>query len=89
MASALAIPALRTSSLLRNKDREQSVKRHKRHDKRQHREALRVSQEGLPGNQGRLPEEVTTELCHVDQGEMWVQGTSLSLLATNCLMPFL
>lgn len=89
VASALGISALRTSSLLRNKDRKQSVKGHKRHDKCQHREALRVSQEGIPGNQGRLPEEVTTEMCHVDQGEMWVQGTSFSLLATNCLMPFL
>lgn len=46
-----------------------------------------VSGEGIPENQGRLPEEVTTELGG-DQGELWVQGASLSLLATQMLDGF-
>ena len=39
-------------------------------------------QEGTWGNHGGLPEEVTTELGRVDHRDMWLRGTSLSLLAT-------
>lgn len=42
-----------------------------------------MSRKGTPGNEGRFPEEATTELCHVDQRETWLQGTSLSLLSTH------
>lgn len=80
MDSGQGLLAPRTASLLRNKDRNQSVKRH---GKCQPREALTVSFEGIPGNQGGLPEEVTSELCHVGHGEMRVRGTAVSSLATK------
>lgn len=38
-------------------------------------ERLNVNGKEMPGNQGSFPEEVTN-----GQWEMWVQGTSLSLL---------
>lgn len=41
-----------------------------------------MSQEGIPGSHGGLPEEATTELGRGDQREMWLWGTSLSLPAT-------